>query len=337
MPPEAGNEPPHKLISAEAQQRIPPDLIGKVLRAYGQAKAPGTRTLYAKHQGYFHDWCQETELTPLPADTTTVAAYIAERADTVAVATIRTALAAIRSEHEDNGWESPTTTAAIKEIMRGLARTHPQPDLQADGIDQDIFDRIVAAARRKRPKESRRTAAKRGTLDVALISFMRDGMLRRSEAASAQWRHISQDKNGDFNLYIPSSKTDKISEGAAVHLTMFTMEALAEMLRCRGGDPPRPEDRIFQIGERQVANRIKAAAERAGIRERITGHSPRIGMTIDMVQDDIEMPAIMEAGRWISEKTANRYARKLKASKNGVAKRNRRREEARAQAPSRRR
>ena len=58
---------------------------------------------------------------------------------------------------------------------------------------------------------------------------------------------------------------------------------------------------------RHIGNRIKAAAEAAGLGEGYTGHSGRVGMAQDLVKSGVELPALMTAGRWKSSKMPARY------------------------------
>ena len=47
-----------------------------------------------------------------------------------------------------------------------------------------------------------------GNLDIALISLMRDALLRVSEAAVLTWRDIAAEADGTGRLLIRRSKTD---------------------------------------------------------------------------------------------------------------------------------
>ena len=314
-------------LSPKALENLGPDRLRRIQEAYDAALSPGTRTLYRKHWSNFEAWCNANKLTSLPAEPITVAAYIVERSEEVAVATIRATLSAIRSQHEESGWDSPTTLRLIRRLVRSFAIQDPQAPGQVTGIDRDAFEAITAAAHVLKKHESQAMADRRATFDIALISFMRDSMLRRSEAARAQWSHVQEMDDGSFSLDIPVSKTDQEGKGPPGSLTPETIEALANMLQHRRTLPTGPEERIFLIGERQIANRIKAAAKHAGINARISGHSPRVGMALDLATEEIEMPALLQAGRWTSVGTAMKYISRIVASKNGVARYNQRQRE----------
>ncbi|MDE0148214.1 MAG: hypothetical protein OXM58_07560 [Rhodospirillaceae bacterium] len=51
----------------------------------------------------------------------------------------------------------------------------------------------------------------------------------------------------------------------------------------------------------------------------LSGHSARVGAAQDMVAAGIEMPAILQAGRWKSVTMVNRYGERLLARRSGTA------------------
>ncbi|MDE0306638.1 MAG: hypothetical protein OXI87_17435 [Albidovulum sp.] len=51
----------------------------------------------------------------------------------------------------------------------------------------------------------------------------------------------------------------------------------------------------------------------------LSGHSARVGAAQDMVAAGIEMPAILQAGRWKSVTMVNRYGERLLARRSGAA------------------
>ena len=64
-------------------------------------------------------------------------------------------------------------------------------------------------------------------------------------------------------------------------------------------------------------------ARRAGLEaqvvDRLSGHSTRVGATQDMVAYGVELPAILQAGRWKSTSMVNRYGERLLPQRSGAA------------------
>ena len=59
---------------------------------------------------------------------------------------------------------------------------------------------------------------------------------------------------------------------------------------------PKP---VFGLSSSQIGRRVSAAAKAAGLGEGFTGHSGgRVGMAQDLAAAGVELPALMQAGRW---------------------------------------
>ena len=87
-----------------------------------------------------------------------------------------------------------------------------------------------------------------------------------------------------------------------------------DMALCTG-----PEDRIFLMTKSNIYTRISQASARAGLHGRYGGHSPRIGMSHDLLAGNVNKTLAMQAGRWDTEYMLGRYTRKLDALRGGVA------------------
>ena len=234
------------------------------------------------------------------------------------MATLGPILSAIRHYHESVGLTSPTTNPDVQKTKKGLAREYPRPADQVAPMDQDAFDAMIEAAPTPKEHETPHQAAKRAAFDKALLSFSRDILARPEITAAAERRHIEQTRNGRHVLFIPHSKTDQTHQGAYGFLTELTMEFLEEMFAARKRKT-KPNDKIFGISERQIANRIQAAAEHAGLEGRFRGHSPRVGMAVQLAIEGYSLAQIKHVGRWESDKTLMDYLRGIIAERNAIA------------------
>ena len=266
----------------------------RAAQAQENALAKGTQTLYYKHWKGFADWCYDNSYQALPAHVDTVSLYLAERADTgTKVTTLGSILAAIRHYHEALELTSPTTNPRVKRTLKGLAREYPHAPAQATALDQQACDAIFKAADIPKGNETPHQTTKRSAFDKALIAFSRDVLARPKTTAAAERRHIEQATNGKYLLFIPHPKTDKNHQGRYAYLTAETIELLDEMFATRKRET-KPNHKIFGIGERQITNRIRAAAKHAGlegegIKARFRGQSPRIGMAVDLAIEDYDL------------------------------------------------
>ena len=55
-------------------------------------------------------------------------------------------------------------------------------------------------------------------MDVALLSVLRDGLLRRSEAAALTWGDVELQDSGSALLQVRRPKTDPTAEGVVLYI-----------------------------------------------------------------------------------------------------------------------
>ena len=283
--------------------------------------AGNTRVNYRCQWRRFTAWALDKGVSALPADPAHVAAYLAERIEREGhkPATLRTAASAIAYVHRAAGMDSPCATPEVRQTLSGATRKAGRRQKQAAALTAKALACIKATAGKSRRgrgghPESRETARKRAWMDVALISLMRDALLRVSEAAALIWADIGAESDGTGRLLIRRSKTDPEGAGAIVFLSAPTMKQLTALRN--GSDPG---DRVFGLGRNQLAKRIKQAAHAAGLGEGFSGHSPRVGMARDLASAGIELPGLMNAGRWRSPDMPALYIRNETAGKGAVA------------------
>ena len=177
----------------------------RVSDALGEAYSPGTRAVYRSHWARWTEWASGLGVRALPAAASVhVAAFLTDRAEEgCRPATLRAALAAIAFAHRSEGLDSPTEDEGVVTTMRGLSRMLGRGQRQAPGLTRDCLAAIRAVAcvpRRGRGGrlETPEYARRRGLVDIALASVMRDGLLRRGEAAAATWsgRHMGAGRVG---------------------------------------------------------------------------------------------------------------------------------------------
>ena len=78
--------------------------------------------------------------------------------------------------------------------------------------------------------------------------------------------------------------------------------------------------RLRGLSPASIRNRIAAAAKHAGLAGRYTGHSPRIGMAVDLAAQGATLVEIQLAGGWKSADMPAYYCRAQKATGNAVMK-----------------
>ena len=283
--------------------------------------AENTMKNYRVQWRSFIVWAVGKGIQALPADPAQVAAYLAERIEEHdhKPATLRAAASAIAFVHRAAGHDDPCSSPEVKRTLRSATRKAGKRQKQAKALTAEAMTAIqITACKRRRGRggrvESRETARCRGNLDIALISLMRDAMLRVSEAAVLTWRDIAAEADGTGRLLIRRSKTDAEGEGSVAFLSGPTMSALGSMCGSKVDT-----DGVFGLRPNQISRRIKQAAEAAGLGDGFSGHSPRVGMARDLARAGIELPSLMNAGRWRSPAMPAHYTRNETAGKGAVA------------------
>ena len=283
--------------------------------------AETTKLNYRVQWRRFTNWALGRGVTALPADPVQVATYLAERLerDGHRPATLRAACSAISFVHRNAELDDPCAEPEVRRTLKSATRKAGSFQKQADALTAEAFTVIETTAytpRRGRGGrlETPESARRRGCLDMAMMSLMRDGMLRLSETSALTWADIRAEPDGTGRLLIRRSKTDQKGEGSVAFVSVPTM-VLLDLIREGAADT----DSVFALRPNQISKRIKLAAEAAGLGRGFSGHSPRVGMARDLVRAGIELPSLMTAGRWRSPNMPALYTRNEIAGRGAVA------------------
>ena len=164
----------------------------------------------------------------------------------------------------------------------------------------------------------------------ALLAVAYDTLLRRSELVSLEVSDLVEETDGSGTLLVRTSKTDPEGTGAMLYLARDTVRLVKGWL----GRSGLTEGRLFRsvrkddtLGEKLDASQVpriyKTMALRAGLPadavDALAGHSTRVGPVQDMIACGIELPAILQAGRWKSARMVQRYGERLLARRSGAA------------------
>ena len=297
----------------------------RVVDAAQDSHSAVTRRNYLAAWRRFSEWADREGFGAIPALPGTVAAYLAERAaNGLSPASLRLDRAAIRYHHTDAGHANPADNEGVRRVLRGLTRRaarEGRTPKQAAALTEEGLAAIRETAQLRRTGPGGRTeraskARRRGLVDIALASVMRDAMLRRSEATALTWADVSFRSDGSARVTVRRSKSDQDGNGA----TLYVGRAAAAELRAIHRPDASPKAPVFGLRSgRAVSNRIAAAAKGAGLTGRFSGHSPRVGMARDLVASGEGVAALQVAGRWASVQMLAHYARAELAAKGAVA------------------
>lgn len=304
--------------STVAIVRAEPDALVRSAKGYAtEARARGTRTVYAKHWAAFTAWCAEQGVCELPAAPQTVALYLAARADAGRkVATLALALAAISQAHQVAGHPSPRSDRLVKETWKGIRRRL--------GVAQQQKDPVSAKEIRMMLDEL--PAGLLGLRDRALITLGFAGGFRRSELVALNCADLTFVAEG-LEALVRRSKTDQEGAGLTKVIAYGSdpatcpVRAVQDWLELAGiGEGPvfRPINRHEQLSDKRltdfaVAVIIKRAAKKAGMpTPQLSGHSLRAGFVTEAKKNGADDAAIMDQTGHKSLAMVHRYHRRTK-------------------------
>ena len=242
----------------------------------------------------------------MPASPQHIAAFLTDMAEAGAsISSVKAARSAIATAHRESGELAPTANKEVP-CLNPLGSAseagqwhHPgPPGLHRRG--GGLPPSLPGGSR-----ESQARARARARVDLALITVMRDGMLRRSEAAAITWENVGWAPDGSGRLRVLRSGAGKGWD--VLYLGRAAASALAAV-RPQGAAP---QDLVFQLSEVQIHRRIRDAARAAGLAGAFSGDSPRAGMAMDLAAAGFTIHDLMIAGRWSSTAMAARVTRSL--------------------------
>lgn len=169
------------------------------------ADASATVRAYGTDWRAFAKWCTARDVPPMPAGPGLVGEYLAELGEGYAKATLRRKVAAIARACRIAGAPLDTRDPAIRDLLRGINRTHGSPPKRAQALTIEEMQRLVATCGPERT----------GLRDRALLLLGFAGALRRSELCGIEIGHLRWTRRG-LELLLPRSKTDQDGDGARI-------------------------------------------------------------------------------------------------------------------------
>lgn len=268
----------------------------------------------------FTDWCEARGLRALPASAQTVALFIDTMAKVKAPATVRRYVYSIVTLHKAIQVRSPLKQPRVQLALQRMYRQRGRRQEQVRGLTWALRERMLQACSDR-------------LIDVrnqALLAVAYDTLLRRSELVALQVSDLLVEVDGSGTLLVQRGKTDPEGEGAILYLAPDTVRLVQGWLNRSGvfqGHLFRSLRKDGRLGEKLDASQIpriykamaKAAGLGNGVVDSLSGHSARVGAAQDMIACGIELPAILQAGRWKSTAMVYRYGERLLAKRNGAA------------------
>ncbi|WP_083766710.1 site-specific integrase [Shewanella pealeana] len=196
------------------EQQLPISILDDYKSAAGETQyeiSANTRRVYRSSFTIFKNYCDQHNLSPLPADPRSVISFIGHQKELyqeknghqLSKQTINTRLAAIRFFHIQAALHSPTEHPLVIRVMRGLMRNQYRhvSDYDQQPITYDELEMLLAVIDQQ-PKELTRLR------DKAILQLGLQGGFRRSELAEVRIEHISFLRE-KLKVRVPYSKSNQ--------------------------------------------------------------------------------------------------------------------------------
>jgi site-specific recombinase XerD len=270
------------------------------------AIADNTRLAYRQDLLDFMNWGGVVPCAP-----EVLAAYIADRAQTVSAHTISRRVVGIGRAHVSQGHSDPTKTDLVRTVLRGVRRVKGSAQRQAAPLlKADVLTMIT------------RMDGIKGQRDRALILLGFAGALRRSELAALDFGDIEFVREG-LVIHLRRSKTDQLGEGRKIGVPLGrtsacpvkAVENWLAVSKITSGPVFRAINRGGGVGQSQlsaqsVALILKDYAKAVGLNPaNISGHSLRSGLVTSAIHAGVAVHKIQQQTGHRSVEMLARYIR----------------------------
>lgn len=302
----------------------PTDVAGVLVewsRLAERAYSAHTLRAWKADWGVFSGWCERERKTALPAEALTVREFVLwGLAEKKKPATLQRYLATIARAHRAAGLSNPCASEVVRLALKEVRRTVPARQRQARGLGWAEIRKYLAVAPRHL----------RDHRDRALVCVAYDTLCRREELVALRVEDFAVGAEGAGEVLITRAKNDPGGEGAVAYLAPLTVRLLRTWLKAAGiSEGPvfrrvdlagfvREDLRPAAVAEvyRRIAKWIGLAPEEIA---RVSGHSTRVGATQDLLALNVELPAVMQAGRWRDTRMPMRYGERVLAGRGAMA------------------
>ncbi len=272
------------------------------------AYAPSTLRSYIADVDIFVNWCNEHNISPLPALVTTVCEFLEDQAPGKAPSTVRRRLYAVRKVHRLLQLPDPTWDEDINITFRRIRRAKLTRPKQAKGLTKHYLETFLTV----------QPETPWGLRNRAMLSLGYELLSRRSELVALSTDDIELREDGTLRVIIRRSKSDPFGQGRIAFTSQRTAKRVNDWLDWRGPTISYLFCPIYHgkaidrsLSTCTVKRTIKTAARNAGLSadeiNAFSGHSLRVGAAQDLLCAGYGTAAIMRAGGWKSLTVLSRY------------------------------
>jgi site-specific recombinase XerD len=269
------------------------------------AYAENTLRAYRSDLNRFIEWLLAHDQHPADACHLDLIGYLENGCHDLTSASIQRTVAAIGTIYHYGELNNPTKHPKVKLTLRKLSRAKGNLQKQAKPLTRELLEKLLEHCDLSTPK---------GMRDAVLLNLGYETMRRRSELVSFRFNDLRVSASGDHGILLRYSKTDQHGHGRVIPVSAELADLINSWKSYTGdGFILRGVKRDGEITDSlapESVNRIlKQLESRLGYKQpALSGHSFRVGKTVDMIECGFSVEQIAIAGGWTSAKTVFRYA-----------------------------
>ena len=270
------------------------------------AYADNTIRSYKNDINRFSKWLRDMDIEPQSTDYQNVIDYLEFGCTDLSSASIQRNIAAIGTIYSYAGLTDPTKHPKVKLSLRKLNRIKGNFQSQAKPLTRALLEKLLQHC------DPETVLGKRDSL---LLELGYQTLRRRSELVSFEFTDLRKSSEGEYGLILRRSKTDPFGYGKIIRIDSYLFNKISEWRSVVG------EGRILRSirknGEFTTSlsadsiNRILKRLEGRSGREpsQLSGHSFRVGRTVDLIDEGFSAEQIALMGGWKSPEIVLRYGK----------------------------
>ena len=269
------------------------------------AYAPATLHGYRKDIRRISEWISSHGGDPAAIGHLELVDYLENGCEGLAMATIKRSVAALGTVYKYAELHDPTKHPKVQLELRKLGRQRGNLQAQAKPLTNDLLQKLLGLCD---PDNTM------GLRNQVLLRLGYETMRRRGELVRFRFDDLRESATGSKGILLRSSKTDQmgygkiipISDGLNKLITRWAEQAgTGYILRgVRKGNTI--TDRLAPESINRILKRLEMRIEEQT--KTLSGHSFRVGRTIDLIHNGLSVEQIAIQGGWTSSEVVFRYA-----------------------------
>jgi len=288
-------------------------MFESVFQELDGAYAPATLHGYRKDIRRVAEWVSSHGCDPDEIGHLELVDYLENGCEGLAMATIKRSVAALGTIYKYAELPDPTKHPKVQLTLRKLGRQRGNLQTQAKPLTNDLLQKLLGLC------DPHTTV---GLRNQVLLLLGYETMRRRGELVGFRFDDLRESANRSKGILLRSSKTDQMGYGKIIPISDELHELLKRwqdlassgyILRSikKGGVI---SDRLSPESVNRILKRLEARTEART--KTLSGHSFRVGRTIDLVNEGLSVEQISIQGGWSSSETVFRYAQSWDKSHN---------------------